>query len=209
MLTFCAPGIFEQDCSRMDIDVEHIISPTRKLAILARLREMNHFVEARRPGNGIEGLGEVRGDWRSRRERRTRPNDAINVVFGRQVGDKSCANISARSCDENALACHNRTLMSIGTYRNPPFYGEIPSWGWGTCIALLIGERPTIEGIPTIIEGIFMTRTDLLRLCRSTAVRICTRGTFDQGTPAGSALQSDCDRGPCPEATPRVMTLGA
>jgi hypothetical protein len=111
----------------MDIDAEHIISPTGKLAIPARLREMNHFVEARWPVNGIEGLGEVRGDWRSRRERRTRPNDAINVVFGRQVGGKARANVSVRSRDKNALACHSRTLMFIG-------YLSQPTAPWGNSL---------------------------------------------------------------------------
>jgi hypothetical protein len=132
MLTFCAPGIFEQDRGRMDIDAEHIISPIGKLAIPARLREMNHFVEACWPANGIEGLREVRGDWRSRRERRTRPNDAINVVFGRQVGGKARANVSVRSCDKNALACHSRTLMFIGYLSQPTALWGILSWDWGT-----------------------------------------------------------------------------
>lgn len=47
-------------------------------------------------------------------------------------------------------------VTSVVPNRPLPLYRKILSWGWRTCISLLIGECPTIEGT-------FMIRTELLR----------------------------------------------
>jgi len=47
-------------------------------------------------------------------------------------------------------------VSSVVPNRPLPFYRKVLSWGWRTCVRLLVGERP-------IIEGTFMIRNRLFR----------------------------------------------
>jgi glycosyltransferase involved in cell wall biosynthesis len=45
-------------------------------------------------------------------------------------------------------------VTSVCPHRPMPFYRKVLSWGWRTCVAIILGERP-------IIEGTFMIRKEL------------------------------------------------
>jgi glycosyltransferase involved in cell wall biosynthesis len=48
-------------------------------------------------------------------------------------------------------------VTSICPHRPMPLYRKFLSWGWRTCMALVLGERP-------LIEGTYMVRRDFFRL---------------------------------------------
>jgi glycosyltransferase involved in cell wall biosynthesis len=37
-------------------------------------------------------------------------------------------------------------VSSVCPHRPMPFYRKVLSWGWRTCVAIILGERPVIEG---------------------------------------------------------------
>jgi glycosyltransferase involved in cell wall biosynthesis len=55
-------------------------------------------------------------------------------------------------------------VTSVCPHRPMPFYRKVLSWGWRACMALILGERP-------VIEGTFMIRRDIFNSlkmeCRS------------------------------------------
>jgi glycosyltransferase involved in cell wall biosynthesis len=51
---------------------------------------------------------------------------------------------------------HADFVSSVVPHRPMPLYRKFLSWGWRLCIALILGERP-------ILEGVFMIRRDLFR----------------------------------------------
>jgi glycosyltransferase involved in cell wall biosynthesis len=50
-------------------------------------------------------------------------------------------------------------VTSIVPNRPLPFYRKLLSWGWRTCVLLILGERPTIEGTFMIRSSLFKSVT--------------------------------------------------
>src|SRR5215467_3406844 len=50
-------------------------------------------------------------------------------------------------------------VTSIVPNRPLPFYRKVLSWGWRTCVFLILGERPTIEGTFMIRSKLFNSLT--------------------------------------------------
>jgi hypothetical protein len=55
-------------------------------------------------------------------------------------------------------------VTSICPHRPMPHYRKVLSWGWRACVALILGERPLIEGTFMIRRSIF---NSLQMECRS------------------------------------------
>jgi len=48
-------------------------------------------------------------------------------------------------------------VTSVCPHRPMPFYRKFLSWGWRTCVAVILGERPVIEGTFMIRKQLFDT----------------------------------------------------